>query len=250
MVAVITFGTGPKVLVIHGGPGFNCDYLIEPLRNLSSHDTFVLYDQTYSEPTLDGCSIELLEVIDQEFKENSMRIIAHSWGCLVLYSALARLRLSGELGGRHLKAMLINPVPITKQLFDLSITHFQQRIPPQVIHESMELLVSNSDGTEAMAKLLPYYVSNRAVCDTLALPLSFAAYQAVMSSLPDFDFSSALPELADTQVLLGDEDITPQSTIRNVLDACRDVQVVSGTGHFPLHESPEQVLPTLASWLV
>lgn len=249
MVAVTKFGTGPKVLVIHGGPGFNSNYLIEPLRNLSEKNTFIFYDQSYQDPTLEGSAKEFLEVVGQEFDGSTLRIVAHSWGCLVLVAALAQHGPEPLLDNRHLKPILINPVPITKPLFDTSVVSFQQRIPAPVIQEAMHIAQSGAESSTAMAKLLPYYVANQDVCNTLSLPLSLAAYQAVLSSLPDFDLSPALSHLAESHVMVGEHDITPRDTIQNILSACQKANVISGSGHFPLHEKPEFALPVLAGWL-
>ena len=38
-------GTGPPILVVHGGPGFDHTYLVEPLAFLTDRRTLVFYDQ-------------------------------------------------------------------------------------------------------------------------------------------------------------------------------------------------------------
>ncbi len=249
MTAISKYGSGPRTLVIHGGPGFTSDYLIEPLLKVSDRNTFVFYNQSYNEPTLDGCANELLHVIDEHFSNSTIRVVAHSWGCLVLLSALAKLSIEDEAAGKKLKAVLINPVPILKGLFDESIACFQQRIPQSEIEGAMRLAMSDPTGESAMAKLLPYYVANRQVCETLKIPLSFGAYQAVLGSMDEFNFSPAFVHLDEVSVMLGEEDITPRHMIQNILEHARAVEVIPQAGHFPLHEQPETALRVLANWL-
>jgi pimeloyl-ACP methyl ester carboxylesterase len=249
MVVTTNYGTGRKTLVVHGGPGFSSEHLIAPLLKLTSRTTFVFYDQSYSEPTLEGCADEVLNVIEEQFPDDTVRVVAHSWGCLVLFSALAKLRAAPQLAKKKYKLLLINPVPISSGLFHESVVSFQQRIPASEIEEAMRLALSNPTGVEAMAKLLPYYVSNRQVCETLKIPLSLSAYQAVLSSLGDFDFNSVLANLEMVSVMLGEDDITPRHTIQNILDIASEVETVPMAGHFPLHEQPDAALQILAKWI-
>jgi proline iminopeptidase len=84
-------GTGPYLLMLHGGPGLNHSYFIPHLRELEKKFTLIYYDQRAcgrsSIPAADSISINFLvndiEAIRKRFKIAKLNILAHSWGSLL-----------------------------------------------------------------------------------------------------------------------------------------------------------------------
>jgi pimeloyl-ACP methyl ester carboxylesterase len=250
---ILTFGEGPPVLVVHGGPGFDHRYLVEPLAFLRGARTLVYFDQIgcgatpapAGGATLHGTALQLAELIERVFPSGPAVLLAHSWGTLVVASALELSRSQGRpvsLGG-----VLINPVPLTRAAFDQARNTFQATVPPDVLDEVLTLAQSGSSDGDIMRPLLPYYFADKAKARELSLPISMGTYASVMAHLGDFSFLHVTPDFRDLAVMLGAADITPSPLIAPITSAARDVHVIAGAGHFPLHEQPEECTPILKS---
>ncbi len=249
MTSVTELGNGPNVLVVHGGPGFTSGYLIDPLRQLSQQNRLIFYDQAYSDPSLAGCAKELQRLIESYAQEGGLRIVAHSWGCLVALAALQELEARLDLKDRISRLVFINPVPVSKEKFEKSVNDFRQKVPTSAIEQAAGHAARPDGGEAAMACLLPYYVSNKGILDSLRLPLSFGAYQAVISSLPDFSYRLEAGVFDRLAIMVGDGDITPSAYLEELLNRAGETAVIANAGHFPLHEQPTNALPKLTEWL-
>ena len=86
-------GGGDKIaIVLHGGPGFNSNYMALDLRQLSHGRTLIFYDQRgsgYSTPITDPELISIehfvedLEKVRLFFHLDKLTLIGHSWGALL-----------------------------------------------------------------------------------------------------------------------------------------------------------------------
>jgi proline iminopeptidase len=85
-------GSGPPVVVVHGGPGAGIGSILPELRPLAERFTLILYDQRgggHSELPEDTSLLGLdehvadLEAVRRFFELGRMRLVAHSFGALV-----------------------------------------------------------------------------------------------------------------------------------------------------------------------
>lgn len=98
-VYATTLGTGPKVVVLHGGFGANHEYMVSALeRHLAGHE-FVLFDQRGSllspyRGKLEELGVEDLvddlEKLRTELGEERLLLMAHSMGTRVAYEYLRK----------------------------------------------------------------------------------------------------------------------------------------------------------------
>lgn len=87
---VTEMGTGPKVVVLHGGPGGDFQYLVDAVRPHADRNTFVLFDQRGSvlspvrkgrEPDLTfEKAVEDIETLRQALGEEKLVLLGHSFG--------------------------------------------------------------------------------------------------------------------------------------------------------------------------
>lgn len=90
---VTSMGCGPTVVVLHGGPGNDFNYLVSALRPLRSQYRFVLFDQRASllspVPAADRETLTLdvlvedLETLRRALGEERLLLFGHSWGTML-----------------------------------------------------------------------------------------------------------------------------------------------------------------------
>lgn len=97
---VKTFGqnSNPPVLIVHGGPGGDSNYLY-PLKELSKNYYLIFYDQrgTGLSPrvpkedlTLESSMNDLIQIIEHYRNNGKIRLIGHSWGAMLVIGYLSR----------------------------------------------------------------------------------------------------------------------------------------------------------------
>ena len=111
---VRTIGSGPPIIVLHGGPAFDMSYLLPEMDLLRDGHRLIYYDQRgrgqsaeHTRP--DDVSVESdvadLDAVRQHFNLESPVLLGHSWGAvLALEYALAH-------PSRVSRLVLMNPAP-------------------------------------------------------------------------------------------------------------------------------------------
>lgn len=235
-------GSGPPVLVFHGGPGFSHDYLIEPLRFLAGHRQLIFFDQPgcgetpapAQGATLAATIRHAAEVLEAVSDGKKIGTIAHSWGALVLAGALAQA--SGSL--RISEGILVNPTAVNRRDYETARRSFSRRVP---LGTKLKILVgamTRADGTWIMKQLMPFYVGAGSASDVPVIRLNLRTYRSVDASLGDFDFTPALNRLERTAIVLGSADFTTPAEIQALTAVVPRVETLPGAGHFPFVETP------------
>jgi proline iminopeptidase len=96
---VTIVGQGPPILIVHGGPGFSHEYLVDPLDFLTKDRTLIFYDQPgcgktdLGDRTLSPLLTyqHLLSFTQLIVNDARIDLLAHSWGALVI---LEQIRLN------------------------------------------------------------------------------------------------------------------------------------------------------------
>jgi len=228
-------------VVLHGGPGFNHAYLVPHLQRLAVGRSLVFFDQHDgdSNELNPGVSAEMIfckagEVLDRFASADRLRVIAHSWGTIVLLGALRQrphLRLSG---------LLISPVPTNRDRFDQMRINLLSRFGPELAQG----LATFEDGKlqgPTIEPFLSHYVSRQ---ETRLPGLSFdiSVYRQVLESLGSFNFSAALPQISNCHILHGADDFTTLDLISDLVSNCASMTLMPETGHFPFAEQPEDFI--------
>lgn len=240
---VKTMGQGPVVFVVHGGPGFDHQYLQPGFASLAQKRTLVFYDQPGCGATpapADGASLagtarHFRGLVETVAAGGAFGLIAHSWGALVALAAGAETGTSPL--PPYSEGLLINPVPVTRQQYEVCRTNLLSRVPVETQKAAEELMMAGAEGSQVMDILLPYYHSRPTEVPKGSFPFRYDTYLAVNETLGDFDFQNQLAAVAPLALVVGSDDFTTPDLVRGIANAVSEVHTLPSVGHFPFTES-------------
>ncbi len=271
-------GTGQDTLMmLHGGPGLNFDYLAPDLVLLEESFTLIYYDQRgsgrsalISKPdllTVDD-HVEDLEVIRKYFGIERLTLFGHSWGAML--ASFYALQYPAKL---H-RMVFSSPGPPRS-------TPYMQQFIPKIMDwmdtpakaEVQQLMQARQDTTinaitscEAFWEVFirGYFADPHDLETIRSMKGSFCTGSkvalrngAVVSTLTlesagDFDLREKLHEI-DIPVLIisGREDIFPVESMREWKAAYQDSRLVllDRAGHYPQIEQPEEYFLNVKEFL-
>ena len=254
-------GSGPRVLLLHGGPGLSFEYLDELASELGAGFCVAAYQQRGLDPsTLEGpftipqAVDDAISVLDGLAWDRAL-VVGHSWG-----GQLA-LRLAGGHPDRVLGSLAVDPVGAVG---DGGIAGFEAEIVARTpkaerrrAHELDELAMSGRGSPEQALESLrivwPSYFANPQNFPPMPpLRISVEAYAGLSGEMTaDSDRLSAA--LAATPVpyivLAGAGSPLPWGQAARAtaeLSPNGFLAVVPGAGHFPWFEQPGCVRAALA----
>jgi proline iminopeptidase len=261
-------GEGRPVIVLHGGPDFDHNYLLPEMDRLAGSCRLIYYDQRGrgrsagdvkpEEVTL-GSEMADLDHLRRHFQLDSVGILGHSWGGLMAMEYATRHpdRVS------HL--ILLNTAPASGH----DAARFRQLLRASRTPSDIEMMeaISSSDRYQAgsIQAELDYYrihfrgtVSDPAQLEQIlgrlrshftpggvrtAREIEQRLYEQTWSSA-DYDLFPRLRELnLAALVLHGDHDFVPVEIAAAVAAAIPGSRftLLRGCGHFSYVEHPEQV---------
>jgi len=268
-------GDGPPLVILHGGPDFNHNYLLPELDRLSGAFRLIYYDQRgrgKSSPGVApdavtiGSEVDDLDRLRQHFDLAAVAILGHSWGSL----------LAMEYATRHSERVshliLMNTAPASRA--DL-LRFRQQREAAEAAGLAEMRAIANTqeyaDGdieTDAeyyrahfsktlrrsdqlenvVGRLRSHFtpkdiVKARAIEGTLYAQTWLSLGYDVLTRLRKFK----LPTL----IIHGDRDFVPLECASNVAAALSGSRLVvlSDCGHFAFLERPSQVLNAIVDFV-
>jgi pimeloyl-ACP methyl ester carboxylesterase len=235
---LIALGDGPRLLMVHGGPGFDHRYLAPGFAFLTSSRRLVFFDQPRcaADPphlvTFDGTVQHAVRVLRYVAKGGAFGICAHSFGALLTVAALA-----AESGIKPDPIVFVNPAPIDRPHYEICRANLLRRFPPDVLAEAQALGAAGRPGDVIMQLLLPHY--HAAPFD---MPGQFGfdlgAYFSVDASLDDFDYRGSLARVGPFRALRTDGDFTTPDLVRELIDRASLYMCMPALGHFPFLEDP------------
>ena len=268
-------GSGQPVVLVHGGPDFDDEYLHPEMGRLGDRFRVITYAQRGRGRSFDGSDpgrvtmaseVEDLDRVRSSAGLASTAVVGHSWGgLLALEYALAHPdRVS------HLVQM--NTAPVSHEdakAFRLELG--RQRTGEQ-IRRMAELRASPAFRAGDIATDAEYYrlhfattVRDPALLDIVVrrLRATFSPQGVVAArvieeqlyadtwSRPDYDLVPLLGDLdVPVLVLHGDDDFVPLAVVRRIVDAIPHARLaVLPGGHFTYIEQPDRVLDEIADFL-
>lgn len=244
-------GTGPEVVVLHGGPGAHHDYLLPGFDALANGRTLVFYDQrgggrsavARDVPVDSHEQVEDLEALREAWQLERLHLCGYSWGALLamLYATrhpdrVASLALVSPAPARKDERLAYeatlaarSATPALREARDrLAASDLRERDPAAHAQRLFELAVAGYFHDPSRARdLTPFRVTGR-------------TQAAVWASLgDDFDLRPALRELDLPAIVLhGDDDPIPAATARATAEALgAEFVLLEGSGHVPYVEA-------------
>ncbi len=257
-------GSGPLVVVLHGGPGAHHDYLLPQYDRLGRGRELFYYDQRgggqspVPRETPVGWREQVadLEEIRQTLGSERLTLCGYSWGGL-----LAVLYLL-EHPGRIERLALVSPASITARYRDQFEAEFARRMAaPEVERERAALRASGlrESNPEAYRRrafelsVAGYFKDFHDAKNLTAFRVNARTQQAVWDSLGDFDLRGrlgTLPLPAPRSVIVhGTADPIPIAGSRELAGLLGAGLVELDCGHCPHVEATEQFVSALDGFL-
>jgi proline iminopeptidase len=267
-------GTGPSVIVVHGGPDFNHNYLLPELDLLAAAFRLIYYDQRgrgLSSPGFAAESVSLesevddLDTIRRCFGLDRAVLLGHSFGAIIAMEYAIRHPV------RVAQLILMNPAPASHA--DVMLFHDRRRATEsaalatmKAIAETPEYLAGDiaaeadyyrahfanalrrPDQVEGVVRRLRAHftpadiVKARAIEDRL---------NAQTWELPDYSAIDRLRGLGiPTLVIHGENDFAPVECATHIADTVAGSQlvIVPECGHFAYLECPAQAHDALVAF--
>ena len=258
-----------RLLVLHGGPGADHQYLLPQMLDLANDYELVFYDQRGGgqsrtddpAPITWRTHVEDAAALARELGFDHLEILGYSWGGLLAMLTAIEGARDAELALPPIKSLvLIDPAPVNRELrgeferefnarqqgpviqglrTELAESGLRERDPAAYKQRSFELSVAGyfADPTRAH-DLTPFRVIGR-------------VQQSVWGSLGDFDLRPALTTLeVPALVSHGRQDPIPLTSCESVAEALRArLVVLENCGHVPYVEQPQSLFDAVRQFL-
>jgi proline iminopeptidase len=258
---------GPKLLVLHGGPGADHCYLLPQMLHLGEKHDLLFYDQrgggrSKSDPHIPvtwRTHVEDLGAVVEEFRFDPLSIVGYSWGAM-----LALLYAVEQTRNPHLRRperlALINPAPMTKEHRRQFVSEFARRQHSKRIHEMRsELAASGLRERDPQTyrqrafelSVAGYFSNPDNATDLTPFRVVGRVQQSVWESLGDFDLIGELKGVrVPSLVVAGRDDPIPLASSREAASALgANLVVLDECGHVPYVEQPEKLFAALDPFL-
>lgn len=261
-------GTGEPIIVIHGGPGLDHNYLRPGLDVLSGRNRLIYYDQRgtgRSDADLDSAGINLDAFVDdidqlrQALEYDRITILAHSFGGLI------GMQYALRHPDRTQALILVNTVePGARWQSQARVRQLAARTEADSV-ELAELMASEGFAERAAPVMSQIYrVSFRS---TLRNPDRIAELNLELSgrtarngqdvamllgtSMGAVDWWDDMPTMSvPTLIVHGRHDATPTAMVRALAEVIPGAQLtVLNTGHFAYVEDPTGLLEAVSTFL-
>jgi len=262
-------GEGPAIVVLHGGPDVDYEYLLPELDLLAERFRVIYYDQRGRGRSADGVrpddvtlqsEMRDLEHVRRHFGLESMAVLGHSWGGV----------LAMEYAGRHPERLthliLMNTAPASHEDVLVFRQHLRNIRPAGEV-EAMRSLAATAEylagdlaaesayyrlhyrpgfhAPELLERLLPRLRTNFTPERVLtARRIEDRLYDQTWS-VPGYDLLPGLRRLAAPSLVLhGETDFVPVELAARVAAAipAARLAVVRGCGHFAHLEAQDAVV--------
>ncbi len=255
-------GSGPPVVVLHGGPGAHHDYLLPGFDTLATGRELIYYDQRGGGQSAVPREVPVgweelvadLEALRVLWGLDSLTLAGYSWG------GLLALLYALEYRGRVESLALISPAPCWREARAAFEERFAERSrAPAIVTARQELRDSGlqSENPEAYQRrsfeltVAGYFHDPARARDLTPFRVTGRTQQEVWSTLGDYDLRPRLAELTmPSLVMHGEDDPIPVSaaeTLARGLGA--EFISLPACGHVPYVEAPDRFREELHRFL-
>ena len=256
-------GSGPPVIVLHGGPGAHHDYLLPGFDALADGRELIYYDQRGGGRSAVERNVPVgwiehvadLEALREVWGLDQLTIAGYSWG------GLLALLYALDHPARVERLALISPAPSWRAARERFEARFGQRnLDPAFQEARRELRESGLRDRDPEAfqrrifalSVAPYFHDPERARDLTPFRVTGRTQQEVWASLGDFDLRERLPTLRGTPslVLHGEDDAIPIEAARTTADLLgARFHPVPRCGHVPYVEAHEEFVRVVGGFL-
>ena len=268
---------GPRgakpVLVLHGGPGAEHDYLLPQMLGIATPGrALFFYDQRGGgrsktddrTPVTWQTQVDDLALVARELKLDAgtgLTVVGYSWGALLamLYAIEAA---AGRVSPPVERLVLIDPAPVTRAFRERFEKEFAARQSGPVVRALRdELNASGLKESDPEAyrqrsfelSVAGYFADPRRAHDLTPFRVVGRVQQSIWESLGDFDLTRPghLDSVrAPTLIVHGRQDPIPLESSEAAARAMRcELVVLDDCGHVPYVEQPEQLFGAINTFL-
>lgn len=264
----------PPLLVLHGGPGAEHDYLLPQMLALEATGRdLVFYDQrgggksrtddrtpiTWQTQVSDLAAV--ISELDLAPEGRELEIVGYSWGALLamLYAIEAA---AGRVSPAPSRLALIDPAPVTRPFRDAFEKEFAARQAGPVVRELREELAasglkeSDPDAFRQRSfelSVAGYFADPRRARDLTPFRVVGRVQQSIWESLGDLDLTrpGGLDTVrAPTLIVHGRQDPIPLASAEAAAGAMgARLVILDDCGHVPYVEQPERLFAATNSFL-
>lgn len=268
-------GSGPPLIILHGGPDFDHTYLLPELDRLADVFRLIYYDQRGrgqsaasvqpEEITLQS-EVEDLEALRQSLHLDSVSLLGHSWG------ALLALEYALQHPQRVTHLILLNPAPVSRadylllresritnsaadiaQLRQLAQQPAYRAGDPEAVAEYYRVhfhaALPNAEHLERIVTRLRASFTRAGILKARAIEKRLLAETWLA---PEYDLLARLDSLSiRTLIIRGEFEFIPLECAAHIAEALPNAQLITlkDCGHFSYLEQPEAVQTTLNAFL-
>jgi proline iminopeptidase len=255
-------GDGPPVVVLHGGPGADHNYLLPGFDALANGRTLIYYDQRgggrspvpREVPVGWREQVADLEALRESWDLERLTIVGYSWGGMLamLYAIAHPARVE--------RLALVSPAPAWRSAREEFERRFQERAMSPALQAARKALrdsgLRERDPAAHAQRLFElavagYFHDPARAHDLTPFRVTERTRAEVWDSLGDFDLRPALRTLRiPALVLHGDDDPIPAESAREAA-ACLDAEflLLQDCGHVPYVEAFDEFVRHLDRFL-
>ncbi len=256
-------GSGPPVVVLHGGPGAHHDYLLPGFDSLAAGNELIYYDQRGGGRSPVARDVPVgwtehvadLEALRGEWGLDQLTIAGYSWG------GLLALLYALEHRERAARLALVSPAPSWRAARERFEARFGQRNLDPEFQEARKALRESGlreRDPESFQKRIfelsvaPYFHDPALARDLTPFRVTGRTQQEVWASLGEYDLRDRLPELRGIPsiVLHGESDPIPIEAARTTAESIGAAfHPVPRCGHVPYVEAHEEFTRLVGAFL-
>lgn len=258
---------GPKLVVLHGGPGADHCYLLPQMLRLGEKHDLTFYDQrgggrSKSDarvPVTWQTHVEDLGRIVVEHRLEPLSIVGYSWGAMLALLYIIEQRRNPHLAAPA-RCALINPAPLTREYRRQFEAEFGRRqASPEIQTMREELAASGLRERDPAAyrqrafelSVAGYFSDPRRATDLTPFRVIGRVQQSVWESLGDFNLIRELNGVKTPSIIIhGRDDPIPLASSSEAANALGTALVVlDDCGHVPYVEQPDRLFAALEPFL-